>query len=65
MPREESNRESREEPLREVRYSLRDLMKEVQKERESSGLGQEMVDQEEIGKLFQSRKKVRRARPGK
>lgn len=61
----EETEDQRKGPLQEVRYSLRDLMEEVEVERESSGLGQEMVDQEEIGKLFRRKKKVRRARPGK
>ena len=51
--------------LREVRYSLREIMAEVQKEREGSSLGQEIVDQMEIGKLFSRKKKVRRGRAGK
>jgi hypothetical protein len=52
--------------LHEVRYSLRSLLLEVERERESSGLGQEMVDQSEIGKLFKMKKKgKRRAQSGK
>ena len=43
--------------LKEVRYSLRELLSEVHQEREGSSIGQEMVDQSEIGKLFKSRKK--------
>ncbi|NDV61153.1 hypothetical protein G0Q06_01675 [Puniceicoccales bacterium CK1056] len=43
--------------LKEVRYSLRELLAEVAEEREGSSIGQEMVDQTEIGKLFKSRKK--------
>lgn len=43
--------------LREVRYSLRELLNEANQEREASSIGQEMVDQAEIGKLFKSRKK--------
>lgn len=49
--------------LREVRYSLRELLEEVNQEREGSSIGQEMVDQAEIGKLFKSRKK--KAKRGK
>jgi hypothetical protein len=64
MAAEESESPNRG-PLREVRYSLRILMEEVEAERASSGLGQEMVDQEEIGKLFRRKKKARRARTGK
>lgn len=50
--------------LQEVKYSLRDIMEEVKAERESSTIGQEIVDQTEISKLF-SRKKVRRGKSGK
>jgi hypothetical protein len=55
----------KKEVLKEVRYSLRELLEEVQKEREGSSLGQEIVDQTEIGKLFGSKKKVRRGRNSK
>jgi hypothetical protein len=51
--------------LTEVRYSLRELLKEVQAEREGSSIGQEIVDQSEIGKLFNRKKKVRRGEAGK
>ncbi len=50
--------------LSEVRYSLRDLIREVQAEREGSSIGQEIVDQTEISKLFNRRKKVRRGQKG-
>ena len=51
--------------LSEIRYSLSDLLTEVQAEREVSTIGQEIVDQTEISKLFNSRKKVRRGQKGK
>lgn len=51
--------------LAEVRYSLRDLIEEVQAEREGSSIGQEIVDQSEISKLFDKRKKGRRGNKGK
>lgn len=51
--------------LREVRYSLRDLMREVQAERESSSIGQEIVDQSEISKLFTRKKRTRSGQKGK
>jgi hypothetical protein len=51
--------------LKEVRYSLRELLSEVQQEREGSSIGQEIVDQTEIGKLFSSKKKVRRGKSRK
>lgn len=50
--------------LHEVRYSLADLLKEVQSEKETSTLGQEIVDQTEISKLFNRKKKVRRGKSG-
>ncbi|MEX0331639.1 MAG: hypothetical protein AB3N64_09480 [Puniceicoccaceae bacterium] len=50
--------------LHEVRYSLRDLLEEVQEEREGSSIGQEIVDQTEISKLFNKRKKVRGGQKG-
>jgi len=58
---------SSEQPseLKEVRYSLREILEEVQQEREGSSLGQEIVDQGEIGKLFSRKKKVRRGRTRK
>lgn len=49
--------------LKEVRYSLRTLYAEVQEEREASTIGQEIVDQSEIEKLFNSKKRARRGRP--
>ena len=52
-------------PLHEVRYSLSDLLREVHAERESSSIGQEIVDQGEISKLFNRKKKVRRGKSGK
>jgi hypothetical protein len=51
--------------LAEVRYPLRELLREVQAEREGSSIGQEIVDQTEISKLFIRRKKVRRGKAGK
>ena len=50
--------------LQEVRYSLRDLLQEVQEEREGSSIGQEIVDQTEISKLFNKRKKARGGQKG-
>jgi len=51
--------------LGEIRYSLADLLKEVQTEREGSSIGQEIVDQGEISKLFNRKKKARRGKAGK
>ena len=51
--------------LKEVRYSLSELLEEVNSEREGSSIGQEIVDQSEIGKLFSSKKKARRGKSRK
>ena len=59
------NPKERTSPLQERRYSLSELLSEVQHERESSSIGQEIIDQSEIGKLFERKKKVRRGRSGK
>lgn len=50
--------------LHEVRYSLREILREVAAERESSTLGQEIVDQSEISKLFKRKKKASRGKSG-
>ena len=44
--------------IQEVKYSLRDLLREVEAERRLSDFSREAVDQEEISKLFQ-RKRMR------
>lgn len=43
----------------EVRYSLPDLLAELQLERTTGAFSQEKLHQVEIGKLFQNRKKHR------
>jgi len=43
----------------EVRYCLKDLLKEVEQERAISGSGREMVDQSEIQSMFKKRKRKR------
>jgi hypothetical protein len=48
-------------PLSEVRYSLKQLLREVEYERQHSALGMELVDQAEIGAIF----KTRRRKPAK
>lgn len=48
--------------LNEVRYSLRDILEEVRAEKETSSLGQEIVDQSEISKLFNRNKGKRRGK---
>jgi hypothetical protein len=45
--------------LREVRYSLPELLAELQLERTTGSFSQEKLYQVEIGKLFQNRKKRR------
>lgn len=48
----------------EVRYSLPDLLHELQSERATGAFSLEKLDQNEIGKLFKA-KVVRRAKPKK
>ena len=48
--------------LQEVRYSLKEILEEVRAEKETSSLGQEIVDQTEISKLFTSNKRKRRGK---
>lgn len=45
--------------LREVRYSLPEMLAELQLERTTGAFSQEKLYQVEIGKLFQNRKKRR------
>ena len=51
--------------LQEVRYSLREILEEVRAEKETSSLGQEIVDQSEISNLFNRSKRKRRGKSGK
>ena len=48
--------------LAEVRYSLPDLLAEIEAERGSASFAMEKLDQAEIGKLFKV-KKVARVKP--
>ena len=41
--------------LREVRYSLKELLEKMENERTDSILAKEMVDQSEISELFKSK----------
>ena len=41
--------------LREVRYSLKELLQKMENERTDSMLAREMVDQSEISELFKSK----------
>jgi len=43
----------------EIRYSLPDMLAELQLERSAGSFSQEKLHQVEIGKLFQNRKKRR------
>jgi hypothetical protein len=65
MAKNEASAQAHLSGLQEVKYSLRDIMEEVKEERESSTIGQEIVDQTEISKLFNRKKKVRRGKSGK
>jgi len=49
-------------PLAEVRYSLPELLAEIEAERGSASFAMEKLDQAEIGKLFKV-KKVTRVKP--
>ena len=51
--------------VEEVKYSLRQLLKEVEVERSLSELAREAVDQEEISKLFQRNRLKKRKTSGK
>jgi hypothetical protein len=45
--------------LTEVKYSLPDLLEEIEAEKGSASFAMEKLDQAEIGKLFKSKKAVR------
>jgi hypothetical protein len=49
----------------EVRYSLPQLLKELEIERAAGSFAMEKLDQVEIGKLFKSRTPPRRVKPKK
>ena len=51
--------------IAEVRYSLPELLREVQLERNSPAFATEILDQLEIAKLFQKNRPRRAARPRK
>jgi hypothetical protein len=48
--------------LAEVRYSLPEMLAEIQAEKGSASFAMEKLDQAEIGKLFKT-KKIPRAKP--
>jgi hypothetical protein len=45
--------------LREVKYSLPDLLAEIEAEKGSANFAMEKLDQSEIGKLFKAKKPLR------
>lgn len=51
--------------LREVRYSLPELLREVKLERDASGFAMEKLEQVEIAKLFQKNRPRRAAKSSK
>jgi hypothetical protein len=51
--------------LGEVRYSLPELLRDLQQERSSAAYATEKLDQLEIAKLFQKNRPRRAARPRK
>lgn len=51
--------------IQEVKYSLRELLDEVEEERSLSMFARETVDQEEIGKLFAKKRTKGRKRAPK
>ena len=54
------NEEERKRPtLSEVKYSLPELLAEIEAERGSASFAMEKLDQAEIGKLFKAKKPIR------
>jgi hypothetical protein len=51
--------------IAEVRYSLPEMLKELDTERVAGAFAMEKLGQAEIGKLFKARKPTRRAKPRK
>lgn len=51
--------------LAEVRYSLPDLLREIQVERNAPAFANEKLDQLEISKLFQKKRPRRASKQGK
>jgi hypothetical protein len=45
--------------IQEVRYSLAELLKELRHEQTSSVFSKQLLDQVEISKIFQQRRKIR------
>ncbi len=47
--------------MTEVRYSLKEMLREVARERKESKMGREIVEQSEIQTLFKNKKRKRKA----
>jgi hypothetical protein len=56
----ETSKQSKPPKVGEVRYSLRTIISEVQDERKESVLGRELIDTNEIGKMFTERKRKKK-----
>lgn len=49
-------------PVKEVRYSYREMINEVVEERKHSIMGRELIDAEEISQMFKkSKKKIKKS----
>ncbi len=63
MPNENQPASGESAPqLKEARYSLTEMLREVEHERRNSVLGMELVDQSEIRTIFKSRAKRKSAK---
>jgi hypothetical protein len=60
MDSENKQGQARKPHINEVRYSLKEMLEEVSEERRTSSLGRELVDSNEIGKLFSLRKRKKK-----
>jgi hypothetical protein len=52
----------RKSPITEMKYSLPEMLIEVEEDRENSAFGREMVEQGEIEKLFKRKTKGKRVK---
>lgn len=59
-PSKEASAEHQRHSVREARYSLRQLMAEIDIERKDSAFAHELVDAEEIRKMFKDVRKAKR-----
>jgi hypothetical protein len=58
-PQEGAAPAAKSSALAEVRYSLPEMLAELEAERGSASFAMEKLDQSEIGKLFKSKKPIR------